>query len=511
MTPAAMVTNLGYSPNLFTDGGSRIKPSSDLGDLPNIETQEISVDILPFWGDVENFEIGITRQDFRIRSVLNNTFVIFGTVFTDGDDAMWGGDSSEYSDEKISEVYHIAGDDRKKIGMVSKRTGKVTEKIYYYPAEVKDEDIATADPQTDMRLLDPSNYSVYKRNGDFVFIISCNRNKVVTDELGNETPVDENSANGVYTKFRGFMTLEITADDIPLDFTGTIGNDVSLRPIRYKFKFPQYADVGRGLRRDNYDGQAPVDVQNWRKQHFSFSGGGYYSVSRFHGVVLNKNSSNNAVNVFTSPNSAFSVEDEINDPWHKSSEWYTGLIETNDFGYTGNTQYGLINNSVDGTGKNYFGANWLNFAIHMPQTAYVSNGYAYIENWRSNTNFTHVFKESYYMGDNAQVIAGNDFNTKFMARSDLHWTDFVHVPKEDIGKINDYKINKGFKKTNIPTLTGNYRNGTYVPSGWLAACPLRGGKKDGNADNLQVDPNTYFYKGFDTADCFEYLSLLGLI
>ena len=90
MTPAAMVTNLGYSPNLFTDNNAKIKPSKDLDDLPNIETQEISVDIIPFWGDTTNFIIGITRQDFRIRATLVNTFTIFGSSFTDGDNAMWG-------------------------------------------------------------------------------------------------------------------------------------------------------------------------------------------------------------------------------------------------------------------------------------------------------------------------------------------------------------------------------------------------------------------------------------
>jgi hypothetical protein len=48
MTPAAMVTNLGYSPNLFTENNTKIKGSSDLNDLPNIELQDIDVDIMPF-------------------------------------------------------------------------------------------------------------------------------------------------------------------------------------------------------------------------------------------------------------------------------------------------------------------------------------------------------------------------------------------------------------------------------------------------------------------------------
>jgi len=63
MNPAAMVRNLGYPESQFTDNNTRIKPSDDLGDLPNVETQEITVDVRPFWGDFENFEIGITRQD----------------------------------------------------------------------------------------------------------------------------------------------------------------------------------------------------------------------------------------------------------------------------------------------------------------------------------------------------------------------------------------------------------------------------------------------------------------
>ncbi|MFA5419702.1 MAG: hypothetical protein WC341_14720, partial [Bacteroidales bacterium] len=108
MTPASMVTNLGYSANLFTDDGSKIKESSDLNDLPNVETQEISVDIVPFWGDSENFIIGITQQNFRIRSTLKNTFTIFGSVFTDGDFAMWGEDYQNAEETYI--LYHMMDD-----------------------------------------------------------------------------------------------------------------------------------------------------------------------------------------------------------------------------------------------------------------------------------------------------------------------------------------------------------------------------------------------------------------
>jgi len=516
MTPAAMVTNLGYPANLFTDNNTRIKPSQDLGDLPNIETQEISVDIRPFWGDTENFEIGITRQDFRIRATLVNTFIIFGSVFTDGDNSMWGDNFG--SGRSIRELYRIRDDGDINKGMVSKRIGKVTEKIYYYPPEIKDDDIDadTVDPKTKMRLLDPSEYSSFKRDGDFAFIINCNRSKIITDDEGNEISVDENSSDGVYTKFRGFMTLEVTVDDIPMNFSGNFGNNTTLRPIRYKFKFPQHASKGRGLRRDDRDTQSQEDVQNWRKQHFTFSGGGFYSVSRFHGIVYNATDDNDDNNRLAPPNGSFSENDVINDPYNRDSNWDVGIIQTNDVNITGNTQYDMIHNTTNSTQEN-FGANWLNLAIHLPQVAFVSNGQSFIKNWRSNTNFTHDFKSTHFFADNAQVIAGNDFNTKFMARSDLHWTDFVHIPKDDIIALKEIP-NKGFMATGINgndlplyTLKGKYRNGKYVPSGWSAACPLNGGKKDGDADSGLIDSNTYFYKGFDSADCIEYLYLLNLI
>ena len=89
MTPLDMVTQLGYSENLFTSTGA-IKPQRNLEDLPHIETQEISVDVIPFWGDKENFEIGITRQDFRIRAVLISNFYVFGSYFTMGRESLNG-------------------------------------------------------------------------------------------------------------------------------------------------------------------------------------------------------------------------------------------------------------------------------------------------------------------------------------------------------------------------------------------------------------------------------------
>ena len=515
MNPAAKVINLGYSPNLFTNNNSKIKPSIDLNDLPNIEMQEISVDIRPFWGDIENFEIGITRQDFRIRSVLKNTFIIFGSVFTDGSDSMWGEDFkwTPLGERRIAEMFRARNDGNTTVGMYSKRIGKVSEKIYYYPPNVTDTriDSGAADPKTDMLLLDPSEYSVYKRDGDFAFIISCNRNKIVTNDIGEQIPIQYDSTNGIFTKFRGFLTLEITSEDIPMDFSGEIGNNTEVRPFRYKLKFPQHAN-----RNQSFSRPAPnenIDTLNWRKENYSFEGGKIYSVAKFHG--LTSNNDNTDAHQWNLDN-GFLKEDTINVAYNNDPFWNVGIIVNGDYDDYNNSIAQFPSNSSIGGFGSVFGSNWMNLSIYLPQLGYLVRGYSYNDNVRSADHFTKNNEDDtnnvYYYTDNLQGIAAGQFNTKFFARSDLNWTDIIEVPKTDILAMADVN-SKGFTDSHIPTATGTtYRNGDYIPVGWSASCPINGGKDDGTGDSGDSnDTKKYFYKGFDTANCIEYVISLGLV
>jgi hypothetical protein len=513
MNPAAMVTNLGYSPNFFTDGNTKIKPSNDLNDLPNIETQEISVDIVPFWGDTTNFEIGITRQDFRIRSVLNNTFVIFGSAFTDGENAMWG--MNAYSDRKISELYTMGGADENyyRISVSSKRIGRVTEKIYYYPSSVSDAkiDSGNVDTTTDILVLDPSQYSVYKRDGDFVFIINCNRRKIITDEFGGEIIVSDDSIDGIFTRFRGFMTLEITPDAVPMNWTSTLGANTTVKPVRAILKFPQSGAPGEGLSQ-----YSSTNREKWRKQSATFSGGSIYSIAKFVGTVYDIQDDNDKIkqnsSTFGDPLRFYSRFDTVNLPYGLIPTRNSGVIIAKDVTglVTGNNEYEMVynvNTTNDGYTWKLFGGNWLNFSAYLPQFGYVSDGYSYVEDWRSNTNFQQWYNNQnpYYYEDNSQLIAAGQFNTKWFARADLHWTDFVCVPKSDIIKMALSGVTKGFKKTDVPTLTGSYRNGSST-----ALCPYNGGKLNGKSSSGQ-DTETYFYKGIGKANCIEYLISLGIV
>ena len=512
MIPAAMVTNLGYSSNLFTDNNTKIKESNDLNDLPHIETQEITVDIIPFWGDNENFEIGITRQDFRIRSKITNTFVVFGSAFTDGHNCMWG--THYLSNAHICEMFRAATN---VYHILSKRIGKITEKIFYYPPEITDDDINTGnvDPfGNDMKLLDSSEYSVYKRNGDFVFIITCNRNKIITDDLGNPVEVDYTSIQGVFTKFRGFITFEITSEEIPMNFSDNIDTGTIVEPFRYKLKFPQYAPLGHTFLQPPDEGEMLYTIE-WRKQHFIFEANKFYSISRFHPLTYNDNTANDQNTVsghfqFTEINNL--TKDRNND---------VGLIITENYNeFNDNETYEFPSNGKDDN-ISAFGANWLNLTLYLPQLGRLIAGGDKINYIRSADHFTlqrtsstDEYNNRYYFNDNTQPIAAGQSNTKFFARSDLNWTDFIEVPVTDIRAMNSYVIDnkKGFMDTQIAgyTLIGNYRNGINKPDGWTEACPFDGGKINGNPLN-NPDERIYFYKGFGDANCIGYLFELGLV
>jgi len=397
--------------------------------------------------------------------------------------------------------------------MYSKRIGKVTEKIYYYPANITDAQIDTGDPKTQMLLLDPSEYSIYKRNGDFVFIINCNRDKMITDELGNEKSISDDSVNGIFTKFRGFLTLEIDSNELLMNFSGEIGNNTEVRPFRYKLKFPQYANRDHSFSRPTPSEN--IDTLNWRKQNHTFIGGKIYSLAKFHGLTWNNMDCGVYDNCQWNLNNGFFKQDVINNAT-KDPFWNVGIIVNGDYkDYDNSIAQFPSNSSRDGYGD-IFGSNWMNLSIYLPQLGYLVRGYSYPDRVRSADHFTKNNNDDtnnvYYYGDNTQEIAAGQFNTKFFARSDLNWTDIIEVPKTDILAMADYG-KKGFNSLEVTELDGTeYRYGDYTPAGWSAPCPINGGKINGTGNSEDSnDPKKYFYKGFDTADCIEYIISLGLV
>jgi hypothetical protein len=74
----------GYPDNLFD--GKEFRTSTNLDELPQIRTQNKSVDVVPFWGDDEVCSVGICRVDFNIGNDLGANTIFMGSIFTDSDD-----------------------------------------------------------------------------------------------------------------------------------------------------------------------------------------------------------------------------------------------------------------------------------------------------------------------------------------------------------------------------------------------------------------------------------------
>jgi len=345
------------------------------------------------------------------------------------------------------------------------------------------------------------------------------------NEDGTQQPVPESFVGGLYTSFRGFMTLEISPDTFPLDWTKN-GDKAEMKPIRHILKFPQTANYDwttkefHSFKNETYGNdtckaESIVDTNAWRKQHFKFCGGCIYSVARFHPLVYNDDDTEQSVH------RGWFTSDRIMNATYSNLQYNTGIIQTNDYQFTGNTYYEMPNNASIGS-RDVFGANWMNLSVYLPQSGWVYNGYSYNSGKpRSNSQFTQdQFNTTYYEQNNTQVIADGYVNTCSFARSDYHWTDFIEVPKQDILTLGAYECKGAKTSTDGVTLSngcqliGKYRNGNVIPTehaiSWSAAAPQRGGKKDGCCSS-DPDCRTYLYKGFDSSDAINYIIQLGVV
>ncbi len=530
MTPTTMVQYLGYSKNLFTPDLNKVKLSNDLNDLPHIETQEVTTEIIPFWGDAENYEVGITQQDFRIRAQLVNTITIFGSAFTDDDKVMWGEQYYSGLDTDTSyanELYRISNPAPQSLSISTKRIGKVTENFYYYSNKISDDKINNdidGSIVKKMSILNKNDYISYKRKGDFIYILQCNRKKIITDELGNEIEVPDDYNGGIYTEFCGFMTIEISDNEIPMDFVSSIDSIIEnnaekgkIVPFRYKLKFPQSGSTfGDTFMKEDeiYASHGKEKSDRWRKQNYVFKAGKIYSISRYHGIVSSnqnvKSDDNFNVDRFDWNNTRFFIlkrtenkKEKINDPYQKDPFFSPGILiakNTDDVSENDNFEFPAnVETEIDSLQKKvFFGANWLNFTAYLPQVSKFE-GTAKIRDMHANTEFTANPKEPDYVEGNDQLIAGVYTNTQYFARSDINKTAFIEVPKEDILKIYNYD-KKGFTSDDISGHNIDLHWDNYKKEGYV----------DGNASGTE-DHNYYFYRGVGEADCIDFIVNLGLV
>jgi len=72
--------NRGKVPNFIHLGGNNfeVEVKTDIDNMPNIFHQTKQITVSPFWGDLDNCDIGITRCDFKINFKYTPTAIFFG-------------------------------------------------------------------------------------------------------------------------------------------------------------------------------------------------------------------------------------------------------------------------------------------------------------------------------------------------------------------------------------------------------------------------------------------------
>ena len=153
----------GYSEKLFASK-TQFKTSSNLDVLSQIKSRNSSTSVIPFWGDLDECEIGITRLDFDLNYDVIPTSIFIGSIF---------GDNDKNSINKRCRP-------RRKMGLLCESvTNEGTVEIIRKTQEGLIESFSI------------DGDKLINENGVWCFQIPMNLDKVVTDEFGNLIPSED--------------------------------------------------------------------------------------------------------------------------------------------------------------------------------------------------------------------------------------------------------------------------------------------------------------------------------
>lgn len=201
---------------MSSDGKFSMKVDSNLESLPQIVSQNLTVDVRPLWGEDDNEMVGITRCDanFNINYSTYSTFVAtlgferlqykedkgwlwekdFAEMYWYNNTKYGRSDESKYTPGLDSRVFPFIGEN------IDQPLGDVRVKVYMYDDNGN---------KAEMYDFNREESSALVKDGFLILKLPCYSHRVVTDEFGNETySTDE---NGIPTA--GTYHIEIFTDD----------------------------------------------------------------------------------------------------------------------------------------------------------------------------------------------------------------------------------------------------------------------------------------------------------
>lgn len=172
----------GSNKNLF-ESTTKFKESKNLDTLSQIKSKQLGVTVMPFWGDTEINEIGITRVDIDLGHEIIPSAIFMGSIFGDN--------------EKNSLNKNCAP---------RKDLGRLCETI------TTEGSIAMIRETPDGRIerFDVEGGRVIDENGAWAYRIPMNLDYVITNEYGELTPTDD-TTKGIPTRAK--VRFKISMDD----------------------------------------------------------------------------------------------------------------------------------------------------------------------------------------------------------------------------------------------------------------------------------------------------------
>ena len=182
----------GYNINQF-ENANQFRKSTDLDNLSQIITQNISINVMPFWGDngVDDDEtVAITRQDVVIEYKFQPTCVFMGSIISD--------DKSNGISKEC-----IPTEDMGKMKKLTTGNGTI-EMIR-----------KTSFGDNDVEELRIEGTQLIDGNGTWCYNIPMNLDYMMTDEYGNMVPTDDPS-KGIPTRTR--VRFRFSLSDFDSDY-----------------------------------------------------------------------------------------------------------------------------------------------------------------------------------------------------------------------------------------------------------------------------------------------------
>ena len=326
----------GYSENLF-ESSTKFRKSTNLDDLAQIVTQNKSVEILPFWGDLEQCEVGITRTDFDIQSFeITPSAIFFGSIFTDhpGHNTIGVFDSevvrlTQWNDQHCD---------------IHSEPGNGTIEII---SKTENGDIEKLEPH----IIEGQNWAIS---------IPMNKSRVVTDEFGNLIPSSD-LTKGIPTEIE--IRFKISIDGFPTP----PGNNL----------FAKYLVPNMGNNFEwNQNGE--FFTMKWKRIYTIRQYIVRYQSRRFNSSQLGYNGDSRVVQ-WTGIHRTNDCDWRLDFPFNRTSIYLTGL-------------YNGIRHSLNSVNPGVPDSFWLSDANVVPIE--YKRGYEFYNNWINGSLYSFIFSKT---------------------------------------------------------------------------------------------------------------------